>query len=433
MKKTIVSLLVAMCVVGAVFAGGPKETGQEQIELVYWSHYGQSPIFVQSFAEAANLALQRLGYENVTCKAEVIEYSGYETKYLSAFASGNGPDMFLAAPSDWAMDGGKNPIALPLNEATANAWDDALAPLYFDGGTFHGVRYGFPAEGGSIQFIYINEDYMIEAGLDPKTDYPKTMDELKAIAKKMTKYDESGKIIRSGYAPRYLGGGGAVNGKFMSIYHQYGARMLSEDLTTAKGFVNSDISKQAFQDYQDMVYVDKSVNLEFGAPETAFQSGQTAMITREGWFAGDCDQKAPNINYIIVPFISQNVAVASTQGGSAWANMINAKGEYTDICMELFNELAKPEYDVILHEAASYPPVLKETMSMENKFFATLPFAEATIASLDRTPAPAYGELSAWSTIASMMGDTMALILGGADVSETLDEVAEKIDVVLSQ
>ena len=431
--------LFALSVVSSamLFAQGGKEPASvkdtKPIELVYWSHYGQSPTFVQSFADASNLALKNLGYDNVTCRAEVIEYSGYMAKYLSAFASGNGPDIFLAAPSDWALDGGANPIALPLPVETAKIWDNALAGLYSTDGYFHGTRYGFPAEGGSIQFLYINDDYMKEAGLDPKTDYPKTMEELRAVAKKLTKYDADGTILRAGYAPRNLGGGGGVSGKFLSFLHQYGARVLSEDLSKASGYINSEISKKAFQDYQDMVYVDKSVNLKFGAPEAAFQSGQAAIITREGWFAKDCLTKAPNINFSVVPFISESKNVAATQGGGAWVNMINSQSDYKDICVELFGELAKPEYDVILHEAAGYPPVLKATMTLENAYFSQLPYAHATIDSLDKGPASLYDANPLWSSLTSLVGDSVAAIMGGANVDKELDTLAAKMDVILSE
>lgn len=433
-KKVSMVLLAILLVGGSVFAQGQSDTkgNDKNIELVYWSHYGQSPAFVNSFAIAANKALENLGYDNVTCKSEVIEYSGFESKYLSAFAGGIGPDIFVALPATWALNGGANSVAAPLTEKAKAAWDDVLPGLYSKDSYFNNECYGFPAEGGTIQFIYLNDDAMKSIGLDSEKDYPKTMTELKTLAKKLTKYDENGKIVRSGYAPRFLGGGGGVAGKFVSIYHQYGARMLSEDFTTAQGYVNSDVSKKAFQDYQDMVLVDKSVNLEFGAPESAFQSGQTAMITREAWFAQDCYDKAPNLNFSIHPFISENVDLASTEGGAEWCNMINSKSKHLNICMDLFAELAKPEYDLIMHESSGYPPVNKYTMDMSNKYFASLPYAKALLASLTKKPAPIYSVIPEYNEISSLFGEAVASVLNGSDVNSTLDTLAKNIDVILN-
>jgi len=436
MKKVFVSLLVSLAVfVPAIFANGNKETAKsnEPIELIYWSHYGQSPKFVQAFADASNVALKKLGYTNVTCRAEVIEYSGYETKYLTAFTSGKGPDMFLARPSDWAVNGGLHPVALVLPKDVAQEWDNAIAPFFRNGGMFKDERYGFPAEGGSIQMMYINTDYMKEAGLDPDKDYPKTVDEFIAVAKKLTKYDSSGKIIRSGYQPRYVGGGEGVAGKFISVLHQFGGRVLSPDLTKAEGYVNGPDSVAAFQFYQDLVKKYKVSNLEFGAPEKSFQSGQAAMIFREGWFAQDCIDKAPKIHFMVAPFISGKKNISPTSGGSPWVNMINSRSKHTDICIKLFKELAKPEYDILLHEPAGYPPVLTATMKMDNPYFGKMPYAKAMMDSSNKEPAPIYDISPRYSSVSFMVGDSLAAILNGADVKIECDKLAQKMQVVLDQ
>jgi len=431
--------VLILLVLGSVWANGASEksTGNsvskdEEVQLMYWSHYGQSPAFVQAFADSVNLAAKNLGYTNVTCKAEVIEYSNYEAKYITGFASNNGPDFFLARPGDWALDGGKNPIALPLDEKAAKAWDDALSSVFFNDGYFNGVRYGFPSEGGSIQMLYINTDAMKDAGLDPENDLPETLNELKTLAEKLTIRDSSGKIIRSGFQPRYLNGGGNIMGKFLPYFHNMGCRVLSEDLTTSTGYINGDEAVRAVSWFLDMV--EKSSNLEFGSPETAFQSGQTAIINREGWFAKDTLDKAPNINFVCVPFPSDEFDLAPRSGGASWCNMVSAKTEYKDLCMEIMAELAKPEYDVTLHESAGYPPVLTATMTMENEYFGSMPYAEAVLVMSDKKPSPTYDAISSWSSISNMSGDTLATIFTGeAEVEPALDSLAVRIDQMLEQ
>lgn len=436
MKRRIISLLliVFLLIPSMVFANGTKESStiptDEPIELVYWSHYGQSPAFVQAFADSVNIAAKNLGYENVTCRAEVIDYNGYETKYLTGFASDNGPDFFLGAVEHWAMDGGINPIALPLSEEAAAAWDESLGAAFVNEGVFDGVRYGFPAEGGSLIFLYINTDAMIEAGYDPETDIPTTLDEMYDMAVAMTKRDASGKVVRAGFQPRYLGGNN-VWGKFTPYFHNFGARALSEDLSTASGYVNSEAAVEAVSWYQSLVM--NTSNLEFSDPETAFQSGQAAMISREGWFAQDVIDKAPNINFICVPFPAGKLNLASTQGGSAWSNMISAKTKYPELCQEIMAELAKPEYDVTLHEPAMYPPVCKATMSMDNEYFSKLPYAEAMLTATNLPSAPSYSANTSWTSVATIFGDTLASIMDGADVKSSLDNAAAQADLVLAQ
>lgn len=439
MHRFIAAVSVLALAAAGLWANGAQESGSssgaaskdEPIELVYWSHYGQSPAFVQAFADSVNIAAKKLGYTNVTCRAEVIEYSNYEAKYITGFASDNGPDFFLARPSDWAMEGGKNPIAVPLDEETTKAWDDALASLFVSDGYFKGKRYGFPSEGGSILLLYINTDAMKEIGLDPEKDYPKTIDEMKDLAIKLTKRDASGKIVRSGFQPRYLNGGSNILGKYLPYYHNQGCRVLSEDLSKASGYINSPEAVETVAWFQDMVK--QASNLEFGSPESAFQSGQTAMINREGWFAQDTIDKAPNIHFICVPFPAGKLDLAPRSGGSAWCNMISGKSKHIDLCMEIMKELAKPEYDVTLHEPAKYPPVCKATMSMDNEYFKTLPYASAVLKMVNKQPSPQYDADSTWSTVANLTGDGLAKIWNGADVKTTLDDVAAQADQILAQ
>lgn len=435
MKKIIISLLLMVLCVGIIFAQGSNEKAaveakDKPIELVYWSHYGQSPAFVQAFGDSIEQAAKNLGYSNVTCRAEVIEYSGYQTKYLTGFASDKGPDFFLGLAEDWAIDGGNNPIALPFSDKAEKAWNDSLCAGYYNDGIVNGKRYGFAAEAGGSMLMYINTDAMLEAGLDPEKDIPTTLDEMYDVAKKLTKKDSNNKIVRSGFQPRYMGGSN-VWGKFTPYFHNFGARTLSEDLTKASGFVNSDVAIEAVTWYANLIK--ETTNLEFSAPETAFQSGQAAIITREAWFAQDVINKAPNINFKCVPFPAGKLNYSTTQGGTSWVNMISGKTKHPELCQELIAELAKSQYDVSLHEPASYPPVCKETLTLDNAYLGKQPYAAALIDVMNRKPAPVYGSNSAYPSVANILGDALASIMNGANIKTTLDSAAKQCDEIIAQ
>lgn len=442
MRKCVrlIALTMVMLVSTAfVFAGGASEKAttaesNEPIELVYWSHYGQSPAFVQAFADSVNLAAKNLGYTNVTCRAEVIEYSGYEAKYITGFSSNNGPDFFLGRPSDWALDGGRNPIALAFNDTTKNAWDSSLAAAFVNDGNFNGKRYGFPCEGGSLQMLYINTDAMKEIGLDPVKDLPKTLREMKELAIKLTKRDATGTITRSGFQPRYLGGGDGVSGKFIPYFHNFGARALAQDFSTAEGYINGERAVEALTWFKDMVT--KTSKLDFGAPESAFQSGQAAIINREGWFAQDTINKAPNINFVCIPFPAgpYNDDFASTAGSGIWCNMISAKTKHAELCQKIMAELSKPIYDITLHEPAAYPPVCKDTMKMDNAYFGKQAYASAVLELVTKPGSPDYSPLAAWGPCASLFGDSLAKIIGtNTDIKTELDALAGRMNQILNQ
>ena len=153
-KLAVLMVFAVSVAMSPVFSAGSAEgsaASDEPIELVYWSHYSQSPAFVEAFADSVELAAKNLGYDNVTCRAEIIEYSGYEAKYITGFTSGTGPDFFLGYPSDWALNGGKNPVALPFDEAALRRHASGNESLYPADHQRHGSAFLLFPEGEDVR------------------------------------------------------------------------------------------------------------------------------------------------------------------------------------------------------------------------------------------------------------------------------------------
>ncbi len=428
MKRVITFLAVVFfAAVGVASAGAPVKS-TEPIELTYWSVFGQSPPFVQAFGDTGTRLLRAYGYPNATVKAEITNFEGYEQKYLSAFASGKGPDIFVGMAPAWAMDGGLNPVAVPLPDDIAKLYDSKLAPYTASWGTYKGKRYGFAVE-GLIQMLYINTDHFKEAGLNPDKA-PRTVQEFIEIAKKLTKTDASGKIIRSGYHPRFLGHGLGVADKFLPIVHIFGGRMLSEDMKKADGYINSPESVAAFQFYYDLVYKYKVVNLDFGMPERAFQQGLTSMVFREGYLAGDTIEKAPNIHFKVFPYIVATKDYAPSNL-LTWANLISKNSKHQQAAFDLFRALATVEGDVGLHKPAMYEPVLTETFKPTNDYFKSLAYGPALAESLKKKIGPEYihPKLDA---IAYIVGEELTACLKGLAPKAAADRAAKRIDEALA-
>ncbi len=401
----------------------------EPIEFIYWSVFGQSPPFVTAFGEVGTKFLRANGFPNATVKAEIASFEGYEQKYLSAFASGKGPDIFVGMAPAWGMDGGLNPVAVLLPQDLAKLYDSKLAPFLASWGTYKGKRYGFAVE-GLMQMLYINTDHFKEAGLDPNKA-PRTSEEFVEAAQKLTKRDASGKIIRSGYHPRYLGQGLGVADKFLPIVHIFGGRMLSEDMKKADGYINSPNSIAAFQFYYDLVYKYKVVNLDFGMPERAFEQGLTSMVFREGYLAGDILEKAPNIHFKVFPYIVATKDYAPSNL-LTWANMVSKNCKHQDIAFELFRLLACVEADVGLHKPALYEPVLTDSYKPPtNEYLRSLPYGQALMESLKKKIGPEYihPKLDA---IAYVVGEELTACVKGTAPKVAADRAAKRIEEALA-
>ena len=197
-----------------------------------------------------------------------IPFSGYEAKYLAGFMARKGaPDMFIGNAFEWA---GTYDFADKMPEDLANNVDSAVFDFQKKIGVFKGVRYGLPTDGGCFQLLYINTDMMQEAGLGP-TRPPKDMNELLEYAKKMTKYDASGKVIRSGYGVRYKGHPMGITDKFLPFLHAWDAVFVDPNYKKAQGICQPGKNAiEALAFYGDMVNKHKVVSLEVGNPEDAF-------------------------------------------------------------------------------------------------------------------------------------------------------------------
>ncbi len=72
--------------------------------------------------------------------------------------------------------------------------EKALTSQYFsgfDGIRFAGKLYGVPTEVSNYA-CYLNNAMWKAAGLDPRQDFPKTWEEMPAVAEKLTKRDANG-------------------------------------------------------------------------------------------------------------------------------------------------------------------------------------------------------------------------------------------------
>ena len=402
------------------------------ITLTYWHPQQQAVESYNDFAKIATEIFAKLGYPNVTMISEAQEGYGYDIKLVSAFASGNGPDMFLAKASEYALEGGVNPVALPLPDDVVKPWLAAIAPIHRTQGLVNGKYYGFQLEGDVVMFMYINGDHFREIGLDPDRDYPKTWEEFRALAKRLTKYDASGRIVRSGWVPRT---GAAAADKFSPFIHGFGGQYLSSDFTKVDGYLNSPESLRSFQYLHDLIYVDKIVNLEFGHPDTAFQSGLCSMTCREAFFAGQTMEFNPNLDLRIYP-VPHGEKDLITLGGGSWHGLINSKSKYTDLLLKMYKELPTVENDMRMHEKNLIAPVLAATLSLDNPYFKTLPYAKVMMdVYLSSKPlAPSYYNFTKYDSIlAPIISDGIDEIIQGADVKSTIDRYTRRVQTLLDE
>jgi ABC-type glycerol-3-phosphate transport system substrate-binding protein len=155
------------------------------------------------------------------------------------------------------------------------------------GGTWDGKYYGVPFE-LSNYVAWINTAFMKEAGLNPKTDKPKTWDDFATVGKKMVK-KSGGTVVRNGFMCNSKAGGFSQ----MIIYtmmHQLGNDWGSEQSLLAS-LDKPEVIAKALKTYSDFVVDSKIWDPALSDEDrSGFGTGKSAMFLTGGtWYWGVLD------------------------------------------------------------------------------------------------------------------------------------------------
>src|SRR5438045_2651359 len=221
--------LVGAAALGHVEAAAPEIRPQRaKVTLTFWSH----DFPPRDTLDRKYIKQFQRRYPWVTVKYNTFP-SDFETKLLTAMASGTGPDMFnlFTAVADPIVLG--NAVAPVDPQAIGYPSLGALARQYLpgilNGFTWNNKLYALPTE-VSNHALYINKAHFREAGLDPTRDYPRTWDDLFRVARKLT-IVKGGKVVRRGFEFEY----GSANDWTSTVFdlagmaYQYGGRVYNAD------------------------------------------------------------------------------------------------------------------------------------------------------------------------------------------------------------
>ena len=280
----------------------------------------------------------------------------FEQKLTSAVSAGTGPEVYEVAAD----------IASNLADAGILAENPKDIDTYLKSGpwskfavefmTIKGKTYGIPFMDGSRASLYYNKKMFKEAGLDPNNP-PKTFDELMQYARKLTKYDSSGKVVRSGLSLRISGGGSGLVEKFRFFLHNYGGDLI---IPTKNGKWKNGLDNKAGQDalkfYIDALYKNKIDYPQVQHDSDAFVTENTAMFLRESWVIGEIKSKNPNLEYGVVPMPGAKRSDIDTQPQALYMSKDGAKSQNVrDFVKFITNEQAASK----LVELSGWIPVRK--------------------------------------------------------------------------
>jgi len=294
--KNLIKLLVSVCLVSVLFGMVVAQPAMAQTEVAFWVRWsGDEFNAMKQIVDKYN-SLQNEIYVNL------LSVSDLETKFYTAVAAGNPPDlvhvMSHQVPS-WAE---KNALYSLENISTYGIDLSKYVARYLDLGKHNGQLYAMPVT-PAIVVLYWNKELFREAGLDPNKP-PKTIDEFNEYMKKLTKYDDKGDIIQLGFDP-------LTPGWWPPAWCYFFGGKLYEP-QTKRITANAPENIKAYEWLRDFI---KEFGMEklqrfragFGpywSAENAFIAGKVAMSYDGIWKAHLIDCFAPELDWGVTAFPS---------------------------------------------------------------------------------------------------------------------------------
>lgn len=307
-------------IMGDVVTYDPNEivnNGEDiDVELWYWT--GAANLF-ESFA---NQYMEI--HPNVHIELVENPWDDYWTKLPLALQGDDGPAIFN-------MHNGQHDNIIgymapyDIEVADLEAEFTGASGHVIDGNIYY-TDYGL-----MTATMYYNTDMWAAAGLT-EDDIPKTWDEFREVAKKLTIRDEAGNLVQAGYS--YNGG---IQGDVLGMQYQYGQNLFTED---NKVTLNNDAMKEVVQRLHDMYVVDGVCDYNFGNNSgDNFGQGTVAMYLGWGFMTNSFIQNFPELNFdcFEIPTPTEEVPYAMHRynGESTFGVNKNASAEQQAVAQDM--------------------------------------------------------------------------------------------------
>lgn len=432
-------LLTACAVPAAAPAGGEaaapaggEAAGGEPIELLYMTHNHPQSIPLNE----AIIKEFEASHPNVKITFDNAPHANFEQKVLTAFAGGQGPDVFWAG--DWMvpqfLEAG---IVAPADPAAYGVANQDEFEALFDPGSLDAFKSdgkiytGGVSEYNTFSLIYDKDDFA-EAGIEPLSkDTPITWEQLADIAAKLTK-KEGDKVVRVGLEWPFITPIWTVLVQ-EPMLRQLGGELI--DPETGKPDFTQDAMVKVMQYVQDLrakEAIDPALYQETYLDDMAFD--RASIIIGGPWAAKPLNDLNPDLNWDTAPLPQFADAKDRVTTLYAWAWFVSAKSspEKQKAAWEFVNLLTSKQKDwwdnvgyVQARKAEidgmSLPEYYAQSDPRLATIFADYPYGKSEFRSTK------YFELSDIWTRAQDR------VLSGEDVMTVLQEAQAQADQAMSQ
>lgn len=423
MKKQIMSVGLVTALAASVLAGcsgGSSKTsgsaGTDGAKLItIWSPTDEPAIeewWVQKIAEfnEANKGV-------IEVKREAIvraDSYAYEDKINAAVTSNDLPDiLYVDGPniSNYAANGIIVPIDEYFSDEDLNDFVDSIKVQ----GTYDGKLYALGATESSVALFY-NKGMTDAAGITMpnKLEDALTWSEFEEIAAKLTQGDVVGTniIMDQGEGLPYV---------LEQFWISNGTDFVSADGSTAEGYVNSDKGIEAANFLNGLI---QNGYANVDPIQQEFHNGKCATMLGGSWEVATLETQFPDLNWGVTYFpVADNGGINTSPTGD-WAACITMSAD-AEAAGKVLSFLMNEENVTTYAQAIAKLPTRAssyETLTEYDEYPRSLFKEQSMNTGHPRPRTPSYTVLSPG------FSEAMMNIFTGADVKESLDQLAADTD-----
>jgi multiple sugar transport system substrate-binding protein len=292
--------------------------------------------------------------------AKVIAANNLDQQLAQGFAAKKPADVFYLSTGSLAGYA-SNGSLLAYGDQLKNKSD--FYPSLVKNFTYDGKLYCAPKDFSTLQLIINNDDWKA-AGLTA-SDYPKTWDQLDAVAKKLSTDGRTGLVV-SGQYERL--------GAFMV---EAGGNLMNDSST--KATANSDANVNALDFAKQMLNdgaMKFAADVGAGWGGEAFGKNLGAMTIEGNWISGAMQSDYPNVKYTVVPLPEGAAGKGTLQFTNCWG--IAADSPNQKAALDLVQKLTSKDDQLAFAKAFGVMPSIQSAASAWKKLYPQYtPFLDA--------------------------------------------------------
>lgn len=387
----------------------PAETGAPErgdADLVIWAN--------GPFVEAIQPIADQFGEENgITVEVQTVA-TELQTNFVTANASGNGPDIVVGA-HDWIGNLVQNSAIDPVQ--ISEDQKEALVPIAAEAVTYNGQTYGMP---------YSIESLVLIRNTDLAPEAPSSVEEMLSMGQAAVDAGTADRALNLQVGPEgdayymqpfYSSAGGYLFGKKADGSYDPADLGIGKEGSIAAAQKIAELGEAGSGVLTQSLTFDNSI--------AQFNEGRIPFMINGPWTLADI--REAGINYELSPipgFEGMNPAQPFTGVQSFY---VASQGENKSFAQTFLQTVAgEDETQRALYEAYGVPPA---TSALLEEISAVDPDAKITAeAAAAGLPMPA---LPAMAAVFAPLGQAEAAIVGGADPAQTMTEAGQTIAAAL--